>query len=184
MNMSLRECQGRTKVGHRCRSRPQKDSGWCWNHNPTIDRSRRILPKWGKRSEDGNELSRDTKDGLNQHVLTFGVSPLNALVYDPREQDRIPEDGAWVMIVRELPSIAGGIDEHVCPGRIFYAHQDGSTDKYGFAAAGTYKVKLNTKWGSVWIWPYEYALIPNTRISEMWGAGWVTFNPVNAEEST
>ena len=138
-----------------------------------------------RRSEDGAELSRDSKDSIAAMNRGLGGSPLNMKMYDPDEDCRIPPEGAWVQIVRALPAIEGGIDEHVSVGRVFYATRDvdPSVDPDGFAENGTYKVVLNTPWGSVKLWPYEYRMVPGISLVERWQRGDLIFHPVGVEQA-
>lgn len=141
--------------------------------------SKRVLAKRRAREASGNhELSEDEKDA---HVLSLWGHPANREMIDPPERKRIPKEGAWIMITRQLPPLEGGLDEHIRFGRIFYAEHENGTDAAGFAPDGMYKVKVRSPWADVSLWPYEYMVLPVEEILKMWQSGELVFNPTNVE---
>ncbi len=141
---------------------------------------RKRLPLWETRGPDTYELSDEAKDAEADVDARHQGNPANRFMYDPQSQHRIPEVGAWVMIVQSLPPIERGIDKHILVGRMFYAmRSSNNTDKEGFDANGTYRARLQTEWGDVWIWPYEYAKIETDALLAMWQSGELEFHPVD-----
>lgn len=135
-----------------------------------------------RRGADTYELTDYIKDQQADIDAKWGCHPDNRFTYDPQPQHRIPEVGAWVMILRSLPPMERRIDQHICVGRMFYAMRSGSDtdmDKEGFASDGTYRALLQTEWGDVWVWPHEYAKIETDAILAMWQSGEMEFHPTN-----
>jgi hypothetical protein len=129
-------------------------------------------------SADSYELTKDAKDGL---ACRLCGDPANLEVYSPGERQRIAATGAWVMITRKLPPIEGGADKEFRVGRIFYAEHLPNADAVGFAPNGSYKVICRLPWASVCLWPYEYAAIDVTAVTEMWTAGELVFHPLRID---
>lgn len=130
------------------------------------------------------ELADEWKSGQYAIDAKNRGHPDNYLVYDPQKQHRIPEQGAWVMIVHALPAIERDIGADVRVGRFFYAIRSGdNTDSEGFSPNGTYKALLQTQWGDVWVWPYEYAMVPTDDILAMWQSGELIFYPTDVSNA-
>lgn len=146
-----------------------------------MPRRRKVrLPKWETRGADTYELADETKEGQADINAQYNGNPANRFSYDPQPQHRIPEVGAWVMILRPLPAIERNIDRHIRVGRMFYAtRSSNNTDKEGFDPSGTYRARLQTEWGDVWVWPYEYAKIETDAILAMWQSGELEFHPTD-----
>lgn len=109
--------------------------------------------------------------------------PANAEVYDPSDDKIVPADGAWALIIRQLPAIEGQIDQHVRVGRVFYIERLDGTDDRGFLASGQYKVISHTPWGDVQLWPYEYSIIAPQTLIELWQAGELLFHPTAVDKA-
>ena len=120
------------------------------------------------------------KEILSRRNALFG-DPAGRLVYDPGEMQRIPKEGAWVMITRQLPGIEKGIDKKIRVGRVFYAEHDGAADEFGFLPDGAYKITLRSPWGDVKVWPYEYSTIDAGKLMELWQGKQLLFHPTNVE---
>jgi hypothetical protein len=119
------------------------------------------------------ELSDDEKERRDILILR----PEDYDVIDPRDSQLVPKAGAWIMIVRPLPPMEFGMHEHIRVGRVFYAEHQSNADDAGFVPDGSYKVNVNSPWGSVTLWPYEYSVIPVDRILTYWQEGALTFHP-------
>lgn len=131
---------------------------------------------------DSYELSDEEAWDQSGLGMGFAIHPANLDVYKPHDNERIPPAGAWIIIKRHLPALEGGIDEHVRPGRCFWAERDGSADPHGFTQNGTYKVWLRgLPWGDCALWPYEYATIPTAEILGAWQDGSLVFNPLRID---
>lgn len=139
-------------------------------------RQNRFAPKTA--AKNSYELDDDSKD---KSVYSFLGDPRNREVIDPPERKRIPKDGAWIMITRRLPAIAGDLDRHIRVARIFYAEHEDGVDDSGFRPDGTYKVRIRSPWGEVSVWPYEYSKIDTAEIIAMWQADEIKFHPLNME---
>jgi hypothetical protein len=48
-----------------------------------------------------------------------------------------------------------------------------------FELTGSYKVKADTPWGTLTLWPYEYAVKDPKVIIELWRDGAMVFHPTN-----
>ena len=125
------------------------------------------------------EMSDLKKDGLHASDHFTHVNPADAQAFDPDESKRISKDGAWVMITRRLPPIEGSFDEKIRVGRIFYVVHSRDADDAGFCPNGRYKVLLQSPWGDLGLWPYEYSVMPTDTIIALWGDGEVIFHPTN-----
>lgn len=127
------------------------------------------------------------EDAINVATGGFLGGPFdyaaNHAMYDPAESQRVPEAGAWAMIVRQLPGIEGGIDQHVTPGRVFFLEREAATDKDGFNASGAYKVRTRTAWGTVSLWPHEYRVINVETIIALWQDGSLRFHPTAIDDA-
>jgi hypothetical protein len=128
----------------------------------------------------GHELSNGAKDGL---ASILGGDPANIEAYDPGPKQRIPEAGAWGIIVRKLPSIEGGVDREIKVGRIFYLERLPNSDGEGFVKGGLYKALLRSPWGDLHLWPYEYSTIEALPLVEMWSAGELIFHPLRIDDA-
>lgn len=120
------------------------------------------------------ELTADQKDAYADYIAKRGE---DVEVVNPRADQRIPNSGAWVMITRPLPPMERDAHRHVRPGRVFYAQHEGGTDEAGFAPTGRYKVRLTTPVGDVSVWPYEYHVVPTTRLLDLLQHGALAFRP-------
>lgn len=129
---------------------------------------------------DTYELSREAKDDLA--CATFG-DPANLEVYDPRASQRLPPEGAWSMITRELPPLEGRLDEQLRVGRIFFLERLENADASGFLPGGLYKVRCRSPWGDLCLWPYEYAVLGATTVIELWSAEEIVFHPTNIDQA-
>lgn len=128
------------------------------------------------------ELDEDEKDFTALGLIGFnGGNPANAEVVDPRPSQRVPEGGGWVLITRELPPLEGGMDTHVRVGRCFYAQHLANADAIGFLPDGRYKVRLETPWGTLHLWPYEYTTIDPAALLAMWQSGEMVFHATDME---
>lgn len=107
----------------------------------------------------------------------FFFNPLELMSYDPPEQARLPEEGAWVLVLRELPPLQEDVHLKVTPGRVFWATRQPGCDAFGFSSHGTYKALARTPWGAVGLWPYEYSTIATDRILAYWEAKELVFHP-------
>lgn len=125
-------------------------------------------------------LAADTFELRDKSDDIFG-EPANRLVYDPDASQRI-RNGSWVMITRRLPPIEGQIDKHIRVGRLFFAEHMPNADEFGFLPDGTYKIKCNSPWGTVCLWPYEYSAVSIESLLDMWTEGDLTFHPVNLDQ--
>ena len=108
------------------------------------------------------------------------LNPADAEVFEPRQI--VPKVGAWAMISRQLPPLEGGIDQHLRVGRIFYVEHISNADDEGFIPDGRYKVKCDTPWGTVHLWPYEYSVMTPDSIISLWQQGLV-FHPTRVEDA-
>jgi hypothetical protein len=131
-------------------------------------------------SEFGFELSETAKDSI---AGVFCGDPANMEVYDPREKSRIPDAGAWAMIVRQLPPIEGGLNENLRVGRLFYLEQIEGTDDAGFLRNGTYKALCRSPWGDLHLWPYEYSTFDTADVVSLWASGELVFHPLNIDSA-
>lgn len=136
-------------------------------------------PEDCRKSNRSYELTEEAKEARDQSFM-LGVDPANRMVYDPGKS-KIPQDGAWVMITRQLPPMEHRLNKKVRVGRIFWVGQHEESDDFGFLFNGTYKVFCQTEWGSLWLWPYEYSPIEVESILIMWQADEIVFHPVNME---
>jgi hypothetical protein len=128
------------------------------------------------------ELSDPEKwDEENRFGSFQRVDPANMDVYDPRESQRIPKEGAWAMIVRKLPGLEGAVDQHIRVARCFFLEHEGDADDAGFTPSGMYRVNLNSPWGTVKLYPYEYAKIEVETLLTLWQQGELVFHPTNME---
>lgn len=108
--------------------------------------------------------------------------PANLEVYSPGERQRIPEAGGWAMITRKLPPLERALDREIRVGRVFYVERSGgNVDAEGFAPDGTCKALCRSPWGDVWLWPYEYSLIPVLDVVALWAAEELVFHPLQIE---
>lgn len=125
--------------------------------------------------------NRLTEEEIDSRV-ELGPSPsLNRQSYDPDERQVLPKDGAWIMVIRPLPPLVGGLDEHIRPGRFFFAERDPGGDEDGFCADGTYKAVVQSEWGEVKLFPYEYARMETDFILQCWQAEEIRFHPLHIE---
>jgi hypothetical protein len=125
-----------------------------------------------------NRLDEDIIDGL------VGVGPcpeLNRLSYDPEDRHLVGKEGSWIMVIRPLPPIQGGLERHVTPGRIFFAKTHPSADAEGFLPDGTYKVALLTIWGELCLFPHEYAVMEPDFVTSCWADGELVFHPTGID---
>lgn len=113
----------------------------------------------------------------------WGVDSAGMEVYQPGESALVPESGAWAMIRRLLPPLEGRIDEKMRVGRIFWIERVENTDEEGFRPDGTYKVKCQSPWGEVCLWPYEYATVTVPNLMDYWQAGEMIFHPLNIDQA-
>jgi len=107
--------------------------------------------------------------------------PDNDLAWDPGPKQRIPKDGAWVMITRTLPPIERGLNRNLMVGRIFWCDHQSGADEAGFTRDGLYKVICRSPWGDVWLWPYEYSRMEIPEILSLWQTNDVVFVPTNVQ---
>lgn len=127
------------------------------------------------------ELPQSEKEDESYLYAIGGGHPANDEMHDPREKSRIPKEGAWVLIIRALPPIAGDLDKQIRVGRVFFAEHCDGADEKGFQQNGTYKVRIQSEWGDVCLWPYEYSMIEPLEVIKMWQDGAMIFHPVNME---
>lgn len=110
------------------------------------------------------------------------INPLERFVVDPPEQTRLPEDGAWVLVIRELPPLQEGVDGKVRPGTVFWATRQPGCDAFGFSRHGTYKALARTPWGAVGLWPYEYSMVDPAKVLAFWDRKELVFHPTDGRE--
>ncbi len=121
-------------------------------------------------------------DALDMELSSAArLAPANDEVYVPQPNSRIPKEGAWVLILRQLPPMEGDMHEHVRVARVFYAEHLPNADDEGFLPDGQYRVRLKTEWGTVDLWPYEYSMVNPLDIIAMWSDKEMTFHPTNME---
>lgn len=138
------------------------------------------LPKRERLGPETFELTDDAKRGIQDVDHLWNIHPDNRLMYNPGPQHRIPEQGAWVMITRKLPPLERDLDREIRVGRFFYALQSStSTDDEGFDPDGHYRALLQTPWGDVWVWPYEYAKVETEKILALWQLEELEFHPTD-----
>lgn len=143
---------------------------------------KRSLPRRERAGARSNRWSDETIDAMEGMGFMLGaVHPGNREVYDPGERKMLPETGAWIMVIRGLPAIEGGVDEHVRPGRFFFAERDPSGDSEGFGSDGTYKIVVHSPWGDVNLFPHEYARVETEFVLGCWQSGEVEFHPLHIE---
>lgn len=143
--------------------------------------ARRVKKDWKKRAtEFGYEFADEVKDAF---ASMLRGDPANLEVWDPRPEQRLPEAGSWAMIVRKLPSIEGGLDKEIRVGRIFFVERLDNTDAAGFLRDGTYKVRLRSPWGELYLMPYEYSTIEARALTAMWSDGELIFHPLRIDSA-
>ena len=126
------------------------------------------------------ELNDEAKE-LRDFSFFRGIDLANREVYSPEKASRVPPEGAWAIITRQLPPVEHGLNERVRVGRIFWVEQHEESDDVGFLFNGTYKVYCRTEWGDLCLWPYEYSIIEFEAVLSMWQAKEITFHPTNME---
>lgn len=110
------------------------------------------------------------------------MDPREREVYDPPYNKRIMADGGWAIIIKSLPHLSEPkLNRSVRVGRVFYIEHDEGVDEFGFAPNGRYKVVAKTRWGTVWLWPYEYAVLEPDKLIALWQAGELIFHPTDME---
>lgn len=125
----------------------------------------------------GDELEIQTD------IETMSGHAAGAYVYSPRPDQMIPPDGAWVMITRELSPIERDLHKQFIVGGVFFAERLGETDAEGFPSDGRYRVRVNSPWGEVVLWPYEYAVKDAVHVTELWGEGALEFTATSIEQA-
>lgn len=134
----------------------------------------------------GRVVYRLTDDALDAQLGVFDlwsgrVDPANADVYDPKPNQIVPKDGAFAMIVRDLPPLEFFLHEKATIGRVFWVDHHGNADDEGFTPDGTYKVTCFTPWHELTLWPYEYTVISSDRLIAYWQDGTLRFHPMTIE---
>ena len=124
---------------------------------------------------------QDREKEILCHRATIFGNTANSLVYDPGEKQRIPKDGAWVMITRELPPMEKNLQKHIRVARVFYAEHDGEADEFGFLPDGSYKVVCRSPWADMKLWPYEYSTIDAPSLLDLWQSKEMIFHPMNVQ---
>lgn len=130
----------------------------------------------------GHQLPEDERE-VQMTIATMAGHYAGADVFEPRDNQLIPEQGSWAMIVQALPPMERDLHEHIRVGRIFYVEREGETDDRGFPPGGRYRVRLQSEWGELKLWPYEYTTIPVERILNYWQGGLMTFHPAAVEQA-
>lgn len=122
------------------------------------------------------EKSKEEKERRRRADWEFRSNPLEADIYDPPEDRRIPSDGAWVLLLR--PPMALPKRFRFQRGQIFFATQEDGSDEFGFLASGDYKIRITTPWGQCCLWPYEYSVMDPTLIMPLITEGELEFIPL------
>lgn len=128
---------------------------------------------------DGDDLDFAVKTVTARLSKDHWIDLANGDVFAPHETQRVPKAGAWAMITRRLPPMEGGLDEQLRPGRVFYVQHMPNADDAGFLPGGTYKVKTDTPWGTVTLWPYEYTVKSADAMIALWTDGALVFHPMD-----
>lgn len=142
-------------------------------------------PKRARRSRSKRgpiDMSDEARHERAYAACIFG-NPLNGDVYDPHENQMLPETGAWVMIRRQLPPIERGVDKQVTIGRVFWSERLADSDEEGFRPDGTYKVRCLSPFGELCLWPYEYVTMDPKFLISAWQEGAIKFHPTGIAES-
>lgn len=145
---------------------------------------RTFSPHFTPRSDGKQSYERqgEEKERLVSQSRHF-ADPANTLIYEPGEKQRIPKEGAWAMITRQLPPMEKGMQDHIRVARVFYVEHDGEADEFGFLPDGTYKVVCRSPWGDVKLWPYEYSAIEPATLILLWQDRELVFHPTNVEKT-
>ncbi len=120
--------------------------------------------------------------------ITFGdpvgrrhINLLNELTWDPTDKQRIPREGAWVMILRP-PYVTSRA--RLKMGEIYYAKHLAQADQYGFLPHGRYQVQIETvRGGTIILEAYEYSRFTVPEVLNLWQKKEIVFHPTNIQLS-
>lgn len=91
--------------------------------------------------------------------------------FDPEPEKIIPEEGAWVTVIRPPHTAIS-----VYFGETFWATRDENADQYGFVHGGMVKITIHTHRGDLCLFPHEYAVLGTDEITKFYAEGELIFH--------
>ena len=100
--------------------------------------------------------------------------------WTPPENRIVAKTGSWGVMTTEALPVVSPFSEEITIGRVFFLQHQPGADNKGFNPDGTYSVVCRSPWGDVVLWPWEYCVLKTETITELWSAGHLVFNAMQA----